>query len=455
MNLLAITRHEMLTERLRTAFEGAGHRVRAVADHLHALAGEAWNGAHVMLVDAAGEPLDGYRLCNLLRAESRSLFRSLPIFLVLDHPPTPADQARLAEVDGDGFVDAGASLHQLLTLLGPLMEGAGSPRGPRPRTTLLATGLTPGQTARLGEMAQHLGFDLAACARRDLPGRAREQRPPIVFLGCGRSVDRCQALLQDLAALGRAPYPILVGPLPAEAAQRRLFTAGAMDWMVPPLSGPLLLHTLRRAVEWIHIKRVQMECQAQLGDLVEQRKVLELETSALRSEVLTDALTGLLNRRAFDQHLDHACNQWERHRRGFVLILGDLDYFKLINDRFGHLVGDQVLQAVAQRMSASLRRSDLAFRIGGEEFAVILTESSLRAGAEVAEKIRRRIDETPVRLESGQNVFPTMSFGIGAPDPGGCATLFARVDQALYVAKRKGRNRIEALPDSPWPGTSF
>jgi len=198
-------------------------------------------------------------------------------------------------------------------------------------------------------------------------------------------------------------------------------------------------------VEWTHIKRIQGECQAQIKDLLDRSKVLELETSTLRNEVLTDALTELLNRRAFTQHLEHAVNQWERHHRSFVLILGDLDYFKLINDRFGHLVGDQVLRAVAQRIGSSLRRSDLAFRIGGEEFAVILSESGLNAGAEVAEKIRRRIDELPVTLDSGQNVFPTMSFGVGAPDGSDGEALFARVDQALYLAKRKGRNRIEVI----------
>jgi diguanylate cyclase (GGDEF)-like protein len=301
-------------------------------------------------------------------------------------------------------------------------------------------------------VVRHLGFELASCPRAGLVQHARDLRAPIVFLGRGGSVDACQAHLQRLAGLNRPPYPILVGPLPDEAGQRRLLTAGAMEWLVPPLSGPMLMHACRRAVEWIHIKRIQAECRVQLSDLVEQRKVLELETSALRSEVLTDSLTELLNRRAFNQHLEHAVNQWERHRRSFVLILGDLDYFKLINDRFGHLVGDQVLRAVAQRILASLRRSDLAFRIGGEEFAIILSESGLRAGAEVAEKIRRRIDEAPVTLDSGQNVFPTMSFGIGAPDPGGTATLFARVDQALYVAKRKGRNRIEVLPEADGTG---
>jgi len=444
MNLLAITRHDMLLERLRTAFEGAGHTVRVVPDHLHALAGEAWNGAHLMLVDAAGDPLDGYRMCNLLRAESRSLFRNLPIFLILDHPPGPADQARLEEVDGDGFVEAGASLHRLLTTLGPLMDGS-SPRGPKPRATLLAAGLPEAQARKLTEVAQHLGFELQATPLPALLQAARELRPPILFLGAGRSLNRVHDTLAGLAGLDRPPYPILVGSLPDEAGQRRLLTAGAMDWLTLPLSGPMMLHACKRAVEWIHVKRIHAECQTQINDLVEQRKVLELETSTLRNEVLTDSLTELLNRRAFNQHLEHAINQWDRHRRSFVLILGDLDYFKLINDRFGHLVGDQVLRAVAQRISASLRRSDLAFRIGGEEFAIILSESSLHAGAEVAEKIRRRIDETPVTLEAGQNVFPTMSFGLGAPDFTESATLYARVDQALYVAKRKGRNRIEVL----------
>ena len=444
MNLLAITRHPMLLERLRTAFEGAGHSVQEEPSLLHALASEAWNGAHLMLVDAGGDPLDGYRLCNLLRAESRSLFRNLPIFIILEHPPTPADRTRLAEVDGDGFIDANASIHRLLLTLGPLLDGTLLP-GPKPRATLLAMGLRSSQAERIQEVVQHLGFDLQTCTQDQLAPLVQTFHPPILFLGCGRSIDRAQAVLRSLSGLQRPPYPILVGQLADEAGQRRLLTAGAMDWLTLPLSAPMMLHACRRAVEWVHVRRIQQEYQVQINDLVEQRKVLELETASLRNEVLADSLTGLLNRRAFYQHLEHAVNQWERHHRSFVLILGDLDYFKLINDRFGHLVGDQVLGAVAQRMSASLRRSDLAFRIGGEEFAIILTESSLSAGTEVAEKIRRRIDEQPVTLESGQNVFPTMSFGLGVPDLGDSAGLFARVDQALYVAKRKGRNRVEVL----------
>jgi diguanylate cyclase (GGDEF)-like protein len=444
MNLLAITQHTMLLERLRTAFEGAGHSVTVVPDHLHALASEAWNGAHLLLVDAAGDPLDGYRLCHLLRAESRSLFRNLPVFLILEQPPTEQDHARLVEADGDGFLEANASIQTLLTELGPLTAGDAT-RGQRPRATLLALGLPAPQVARITEVVRHLGFDLRTGTRKDLPRLIEELHPPILFLGLGHSLYQVQDILRGLAALPRAPYPILVGGLPSEAGQRRLLTAGAMDWLTLPLSGPMMLHACRKAVDWIHSKRIQGEFQCQLKDLLEQRKVLELETSALRNEVLTDPLTELLNRRAFTQHLEHAVNQWERHHRSFVLILGDLDYFKLINDRFGHLVGDQVLKAVAQRIGSSLRRSDLAFRIGGEEFAIILAESGLHAGADVAEKVRRRIDELPVTLDSGQNVFPTMSFGVGVSDGADGAALFARVDQALYLAKRKGRNRIEVL----------
>ena len=240
------------------------------------------------------------------------------------------------------------------------------------------------------------------------------------------------------------PATILVGGPVPEGSQRRLLNLAA-DWLELPLSAPLLLHRCRKALEGIHVKRLKQEYQRQISEMAHRRALLEMEASALRSEVLTDALTELLNRRAFSQNLEHAVSQWERHQRSFVLILGDLDYFKLINDRFGHLVGDLVLKAVGQRIRSSLRRSDLAFRIGGEEFAVLLMETSVQAGLDVAEKIRRRIEETPLTLESGQTVFPTMSFGVGTPDGQDAGKLFLRVDEALYLAKHKGRNRVELM----------
>jgi diguanylate cyclase (GGDEF)-like protein len=201
----------------------------------------------------------------------------------------------------------------------------------------------------------------------------------------------------------------------------------------------------------VHAKRVQTEYESAIHDLRERRSMLEIEAAALRSEVLTDPLTELLNRRAFDQNLEHAVRQWERHRRAFVLVLGDVDHFKLINDRFGHPVGDEVLRQMAARIRFGLRKSDLAFRIGGEEFAVLLSETSLKAGSDVAEKLRRRIDQEPVVLSGGQTIFPTMSFGVTGPGPQNAMALMALVDKALYQAKRLGRNRVVVSDEGKRP----
>lgn len=449
MNLLAITKHADLVERLRTAFEGAGNRVLHVQDHLDALASEAWSQAQLILVDAIGDPMDGFRFCALLRGESRILFQNLPIFLVFDPSAPEMDFPSPDSQDVDGYVMASDTIQRLITTLGPAVE-ADSTRG-AVKVPLLAAGLRPEQARRISGLVGHFGFELSLVSMRDLPGTQSLIKAPLVLLGPDREGTRTLAALQSMREQENPPYVILLGKAPRHAIQRKLLLAGAMDWLPFPLSPPRLLHACRKGLDWVHGKRIQKEFQLQINDLRERRLLLEMEAAALRTEVLMDPLTGLLNRRAFDQNLENAFNQWERHRRPFVLLLGDLDYFKLINDRFGHLVGDDVLRDLALRLRKGLRRSDLAFRIGGEEFAILLMETTLQAGAEVAEKLRRKLDENPFVLESGPTVFPTMSFGVGGPERRTAASLFAAVDLALYSAKNKGRNRIEVVPDLPDP----
>jgi len=452
MNILAITKHADLVERLRTAFEGAGNRVLHVQDHLDALASESWSQAHLILVDAVGDPMDGFRFCTLLRGESRILFQNLPIFLIFDQEPLEDELPRVRATDVDGFVLAGDTIQRLLSVLGPAVE-ADTIRGGTSKVPLLAAGLRIELAERIQGLVDHFGFTLTTASLRELPEVQRQLKAPILLLGMDSTGTRTLAALHAMRVHEAPPYTILVGKNPRQALQRKFLLAGAMDWQTLPLSPPRLLHACRRGLEWIHAKRVQQEFQFQINDLRERRLLLEMEASALRNEVLTDPLTGLLNRRAFDQNLENAFNQWERHRRSFVLVLGDLDYFKLINDRFGHLVGDEVLRALAQRMRRGLRKSDLAFRIGGEEFAILLMETTLQAGMEVAEKLRRRIDENPIELDSGQTVFPTMSLGVGGPERHGVNSLFSAVDQALYAAKHKGRNRVEVAPSSEDSGS--
>lgn len=450
MNLLVITRHDDLVERLRMAFEGSGHRVLQVSDPLEALAKDAWSEAHVILVDAGGDPMDGYHLCRLLRGETRVLFRNLPIFVVVDHPPTEQDIHALQEVGGDGFVPARHTIQQLLNHLGPVIVGAAS-RGEAQRVPVLALGLSPALALRARDLLHHFFMEVHTPPARNATEAQRVLKAPVLLLGLAGGIPGTLARLEHLRDQGCQPYTILVGQVKDEDAQRKLLHAGVSDWVPLPLSAPRLLHACKRAIEWVHVRRIQAEYESAIHDLRERRSMLEIEAAALRNEVLTDPLTELLNRRAFDQNLDHAVRQWERHRRAFVLVLGDVDHFKLINDRFGHPVGDEVLRHLAVRIRSALRKSDLAFRIGGEEFAVLLAETSVKAGAEVADKLRRRIDEDPVVLPAGQTIFPTMSFGVGGPAGQSPAGLLALVDKALYQAKRLGRNKVVVADGDEFP----
>ncbi len=442
MNLLVISRHDDLVERLRMAFEGAGHHILHAGDPLEALAQDAWGEAQVLLVDSGGDPMDGYRLCRLLRGEARVLFRNLPIFIVLDHSPTDQDLQALRAADGDGFVPSGNTIQQLLSHLGPVMSGVSS-REEGQRIPILAVGLHNGLVQRTRDILQHYFMEVHAAPARNASEAQEVLKAPVLLLGLSAGgVEGALSTLAHLREQNRLPYTILLGQVKDEAAQRKLLLAGISDWIPLPLPAPRLLHACKRAIEWMHAKRIQSEYESAIHDLRERRGMLEIETAALRNEVLTDPLTELLNRRAFDQNLEHAVRQWERHRRAFVLLLSDVDHFKLINDRFGHPVGDEVLRLMAVRIRSALRKSDLAFRIGGEEFAVLLTETSLKAGAEVAEKLRQRIDQEPIILAGGQTIFPTMSFGVGGPGPHNALSLLALVDKALYQAKRLGRNRV-------------
>ncbi len=438
------------------AFEGAGHTILQAGDPLEALAKDAWGEVQVLVVDSTGEPMDGFRLTRLLRGEARVLFQNLPIFLIIDHPPSDQERLALKASEGDGFILTTSSIQQLLNRLGPVMAGGHTKAGGQ-RVPVLGVGLQGDLAQRAREMLQHIGMELYTPPARNAVEAQQSLKSPVLLLGLSAGgVPGALSVLAQLRDQNHLLYTILVGQVKTEADQRKLILAGISDWVPLPLPAPRLIHACRRAIEVLHARRVQAEYESALHDLRAHRSLLEVEAATLRNEVLTDPLTELLNRRAFDQNMEHALRQWERHRRAFVLLIGDVDHFKLINDRFGHPVGDEVLRQLSVRLRSALRKSDLAFRIGGEEFAILLTETSLKAGAEVGEKLRGRIDEEPIVLPNGQTIFPTMSFGVGGPGAATISELLSQVDQALYRAKSLGRNRVvvfgglepTAAPDS-------
>ncbi len=224
--------------------------------------------------------------------------------------------------------------------------------------------------------------------------------------------------LKENPATRDLPIIFLTGTDSTDSKVRGL-DLGAVDYVTKPFDQVELRARVRAA---LRTKRLQ--------DILEQQSFL-------------DGLTGLWNRAYLDRRLESELNVARRYERPLGLVLVDIDHFKLVNDRFGHLFGDVVLQGVADAMRAQARRSDMVARYGGEEFAVLLTESSLRAAVYVSERLRASIEGRSFAAR-GESVGVTASLGIACTDdlPGEITAeeLFNAADTALYAAKDAGRN---------------
>ena len=164
---------------------------------------------------------------------------------------------------------------------------------------------------------------------------------------------------------------------------------------------------------------------------------------------ITDALTGLHNRRYMETHLSSLAEQAASRGKPLSVLVLDIDFFKSINDGHGHDAGDDVLREFALRIRKSIRNIDLACRYGGEEFVVVMPETDMAVATMVAERLRRRIASEPFAIQQGSNhLNVTISVGIAAMNAPNetAAAILKRADQALYRAKRDGRNRV--VPDA-------
>jgi diguanylate cyclase (GGDEF)-like protein len=164
----------------------------------------------------------------------------------------------------------------------------------------------------------------------------------------------------------------------------------------------------------------------------------------VEQQASTDELTRLANRRRFMEVLHRELRRVERFGGSLAVVLADLDDFKRVNDRFGHQAGDDVLVLFAEVMRAELRDIDLAARIGGEEFAILLPETDLDGAVSLAERIRGSLGERRLRIAQGRPLRVTASFGVAAQRGGEDADLLVLSDAALYRAKRRGKNRVVA-----------
>ena len=194
----------------------------------------------------------------------------------------------------------------------------------------------------------------------------------------------------------------------------------------------------------------EQEVAARLKGLAE--RVAHMEQEALgfrehleeqRQKALIDPLTGLPNRAAWSERLEHEIKQWQQHGNTLSLAMLDLDHFKRINDNYGHLAGDKVLKIIATVLRKRLRGADFIARFGGEEFVLLMPATTPAVGAKLLETLRAAIEACPFHFK-GERVTITLSMGLASFRPGEHSDLvLKRADQALYRAKNGGRNRIE------------
>ncbi len=184
--------------------------------------------------------------------------------------------------------------------------------------------------------------------------------------------------------------------------------------------------------------------QEKLAALEAQSEQMRLQLQQERSRALTDVLTGLPNREAWEERLAQEYERWKRYRQPVSLVIIDIDHFKSINDNYGHLAGDKAIRLIGRSLRDRLRSTDFVARYGGEEFSVLMPETPIADAVAVIDGLRAYVGALPFHFR-GNQVNITFSAGVvGFDRDSGAAALFERADQALYRAKESGRDRVIA-----------
>lgn len=258
------------------------------------------------------------------------------------------------------------------------------------------------------------------------------------------------AVYVDMPGLRSMAFSVLSRSRGGRLDARRVLKTASLSYTRIRVGGhpPLLLSRIDRTLADIQGARIVLSFNTGIHDGIfhEWVKILTPAVEKLvKHEILLglayrDGMTGLLNYRAFDEMIRSEHDRAGRYGTTFSIMMADIDWFKRINDQFGHQVGDMVLKTLAQRMTACVRKSDRIFRYGGEEFVILLPHTGIDRAARLAERIRLMIEKT--EFACGLRI--TMSIGISEYREGlGPHDMVRLADQGLYLAKEFGRNRVE------------
>ncbi len=252
-------------------------------------------------------------------------------------------------------------------------------------------------------------------------------------------IDLCRIIRST--SLTKHIYIIMLTGKESDDEHIQALDAGADDFVIKPFT-PRVLEARMNSGE--RIIRFQQKI-SQDHEVIEKYAArLAAANRKLETMAMTDALTGLPNRRSALNRLQEEVSESRRHNTPLSCIMIDIDHFKLINDGFGHDIGDRVLKKIADIFSTTARSYDMVSRIGGEEFLVICARSSLAESRQLAERLRQAIHTLRINMEDN-TIHTTISLGVASwhGDMSSGEDMTKAADRALYRAKQQGRNRVE------------
>jgi two-component system, cell cycle response regulator len=406
----------------------------------------------IVLLDVMMPDMDGFEVCRRLKADP--VTHHIPVIMVtaLDQP---ADRVRGLEAGADDFLTKPVSetaliarvrsLVRLKLVCDELRMRAATSKEIGIQDPIIQAVAESGRNGRIllvddrrssyeriaATLTSEHEVDVEIDAHEAL-FHAAEGNYDVLIVSLGLENFDALRLCSQIRSLERTrSLPVLVLAEPEDNARLlRGLEIGVNDYLVRPVDKNEMLARVRTQ---IRKKRYSERLRENVQQSIEM--------------AVTDALTGLHNRRYMETHLNSLVEQAAARGKPLSVLVLDIDYFKAINDRHGHDAGDEVLREFATRVRKAIRGIDLACRYGGEEFVVVMPETDMAVAGMVAERLRKRIASEPFPLnQPGKAIDVTISIGIAARGEADdtAATMLKRADQALYRAKRDGRNRVVA-----------